>query len=117
MLNGLIISRLIEDNRVKKVDLYTYVGVTKSTLDNIIKGINDPKCATIEKIADFFKVPIDYFFDRDIDMNGINIGHRQKDNGSNISGDINLSECQKEIVHLKELLAEKERTIQILMNK
>ena len=110
MLKGHIINELIDERRVKKVDLYTYAGITKSTLDNIIKGINDPKCTTIEKIADFFKMPIDFFFN-------LNIGHQVKGNGNNVSGDITLSEYQKEIAHLKELLAEKERTIQILMNK
>ena len=117
MLKGHIINELIDERRVKKVDLYTYAGITKSTLDNIIKGINDPKCTTIEKIADFFKMPIDFFFNREIDISNLNIGHQVKGNGNNVSGDTTLSEYQKEIAHLKELLAEKERTIQILMNK
>jgi len=59
---------------------------------------------------------IDYFFDRDVDL-GVNIGHQIKGNGNKVSGNITLSECQKEIEHLKELLKEKERTIQILMDK
>lgn len=53
MLKGHIINELIDERRVKKVDLYTYAGITKSTLDNIIKGINDPKCTTIEKLQIF----------------------------------------------------------------
>ena len=65
MLKGHIINELIDERRVKKVDLYTYAGITKSTLDNIIKGINDPKCTTIEKIADFFRVSTDYLLGRE----------------------------------------------------
>jgi hypothetical protein len=45
-------------------------------------------------------------------------------NGNKISGDITLSECRKEIEHLNALLeekerviTEKERTIQILIQK
>ena len=78
----------------------------------------------LEIIADYFNVPIDYFFDRDINSSGINIGHQVKGNGNKISGDITLSECRKEIEHLNALLeekerviTEKERTIQILIQK
>ncbi len=45
------------------------------------------------------------------------IGHSVNGNGNLVSGDIRLNECQREIEHLKELLSEKERTIQILLNK
>ena len=71
----------------------------------------------MEKIADFFKVPIDYFFDRSIETSSVNIGHHVNGNGNKVSGDITLSECKKENEHLKELLSEKERTIQILMKQ
>lgn len=67
---------------------------------------------------------IDYFYDREIDPSSINIGHHVNGNGNKVSGDITLSECQREIEHLTQLLHEKqiiidekERTIQILLNK
>ena len=52
MFKGQIINDLIDKKRAKKVDVYTYAGITKATLDNIIKGISIPNCTTIEKIAD-----------------------------------------------------------------
>ena len=115
MFNGQVISDLIEKKRAKKVDVYTYAGITKATLDNIIKGTSIPNCTTIERIADFFGVPIDSFFNRESSV--LNIGYTINGNGNNVSGDIQLHECQKEIEHLKELLQEKERLIQVLMKQ
>lgn len=40
-----------------------------------------------------------------------------EDNEGNVSQAIPLSECEKEVSHLRELLAEKERLIQVLLNK
>lgn len=117
MFNRHRIKELIEERKVTKVSLYTYANISKKSLDNIINGSNIPNSNNIEAIADFFKLPIDYFFDRSIDISGLNVGHHVNGNGNKVSGDITLSEYQKEIAHLKELLAEKERTIQILMNK
>ena len=80
MFNGRIINDLIENKRAKKIDVYNYAGITKSTLDNIIKGTSIPNC-------------------------------------NSVSSDILLNESKKEVEHLKELLAEKERLIQVLMKK
>ena len=124
MFNGLKINKLLEERGLTKVSLFTHIGISKKGLDDIINGVHAPKVTYVEALADFFKVPIDFFFDRDINSSGINIGHQVKGNGNKVSGDITLSECQKELEHMKTLLEEKdkiindkERTIQILMNK
>ncbi len=124
MFNGLKINNLIDRSGITKVTLFTAIGLSKKGLDDIISGTHAPRVTILESIADYFKVPMDYFFDREVDCSGINIGHQVKGNGNNVSGDITLSECRKEIEHLKSLLeekeriiSEKERTIQILMNK
>ena len=39
------------------------------------------------------------------------IGHSVTGNGNRVSGDIALSECQREITHLKALLSEKEERL------
>lgn len=115
---------MLEERGITKVNLFTHIGISKKGLDDIINGVHAPKVTYVEALADFFKVPIDFFFDRDINSSGINIGHQVKGNGNKVSGDITLSECQKELEHMKTLLeekdkiiTEKERTIQILMNK
>lgn len=65
MFKGYIIEVLINERRVKKADVYRFADIQKATLDNIIKGTNIPNCNTLEKIADFFNVPIDIFFERE----------------------------------------------------
>jgi transcriptional regulator with XRE-family HTH domain len=117
MFVGSRIEDLIEERKATKVSIYKYADISKAQLDNIINGKNTPSGNTIELIADFFKVPIDFFFDRKIDKSEIAIGHHVNGNGNKVSGDISLSDAKREIEHLKELLVEKERTIQILMNQ
>lgn len=99
------------------------VGISVQGLDNILKG-TEPGVSKIERIADFFHLPIDYFFDRNNPGNITSIGHQITGDGNRVTGDISLSEYQKEIEHLRQLLeekekaiADKERTIQILLNK
>ena len=70
-------------------------------------------------------MPIDYFYDREVEIDEKwHIGHNVNGNGNKVSGNISISEYQKEIEHLTQLLHEKqiiidekERTIQILLNK
>ena len=118
MFNGHIINELIEQKKAKKVEVYNYAGITKATLDNIIKGTSIPNCNTLERIADYFNVSMDMFFIRE--NNAIkSIGNNVTINGNlnNVSSDILLNESKKEVEHLKELLAEKERLIQVLMQR
>lgn len=65
MFKGYIIEQLIRERKIKKTDVYRYADIQKATLDNIIKGTNVPNCNTLEKIADFFNVSIDIFFERE----------------------------------------------------
>ena len=105
------IVELIESNRLTKKGFCEKVGISVQTLENVLKG-SDIGSKRLEKIALFFGVSIDYFFDNE-KVSHSSIGHSV----NLVSGDIRLNECQREIEHLKELLSEKERTIQILLNK
>lgn len=82
----------------------------------------------LEKFANYFGVPVSYFFDEeDIHNNSQRI---EGDNNVVVGRDNNgngnierLQDCRKEVAHLNAMLkeketiiAEKERTIQILMN-
>ena len=117
MFNPDKIRRLFEDRNISQAQFIKDTGISKSNLYVWLNGSSVPGADKPEIIADYFNLPIDYFFDRSINSTEISIGHQIKGNGNKVSGDITLSECQKEIEHLKELLKEKERTIQILMNK
>lgn len=116
MFIGERINKLLEERKITKVNLYTSVGISGPGLDKMIAGAN-VRVGSLEKIADFFNVSMDYFFDREIDNSSISIGHHVNGMGNSVSGDITLSDCQKELAHLKQLLEEKERTIQILLKQ
>lgn len=124
MFNGLRIKTLLEERDLQQSDFCAATGIAKSNFWVWVEGKSKPGADALEKIANFFQVPIDYFFDRDVEVANVNVGHHVKGNGNKVSGDITLSEYQTEIAHLKQLLQEKEaiinekeRTIQILMNK
>ena len=113
-----IISRLvdlIEKKGLTKKDFCNAVDISSTTFANMQNkedyeiGVNK-----LAAIADYFGVSMDYFFDRESAVKPI--GHKVTGNGNNIKGDILISQQASEIVHLKELLNEKERTIQILLN-
>lgn len=110
MFNSQKIIKLLEEGKITKKRLFEYMGTSASGLDYIIENCN-PTAEKIEQIADFFELPIDYFFDRKKPEFTTNIGHQINGNGNKVSGDITLSEYQKEIEHLRELLQAKEETI------
>ena len=85
------------------------VSISVQGLDNILKGA-DLGSSKLERIADFFKLPIDYFFDRDINVDN-SIGHHVNGNGNKVVGDISLSECKNELEKLRLLIKEKEERI------
>lgn len=117
MLNNKKIEELIENSKYSKTDVYRAVGISRASLYNILGGKTAPSVYTIEKIADLFQIPIDCLFDRSVEITGYHIGHKDNGNSNNISGDIALNECRKEIEYLTRLLEEKERTINILLDK
>ena len=109
MFNSDKIRRLFEDRKISQAQFLKDTSVSKSNLYVWLNNTSIPGADNLEIIADYFNVPIDY---------------QVKGNGNKISGDITLSECRKEIEHLNALLeekerviTEKERTIQILIQK
>lgn len=109
---------MLEERDAKKIDLYTYAGISRATLDNIISGKTDTTVSRLEKVADFFGVSMDLFFERTVSVPP-RIGNNVKITGSKnrVKNEINLSDMQKEkeIEHLNQLLAEKERLIKVLL--
>lgn len=124
MFNPDKIRRLFEDRAISQAQFIKDTNISKSNLYVWLNSTSMPGADKLEIIADYFNVPMDYFFDRNTDSTGTNIGHQVKGNGNKVFGDITLNECRKEIDHLKALLEEKERVItekeriiQILINK
>lgn len=116
MLKPQRILELIESNKLTKKGFCDKVDISEQTLSNVLKG-SDIGSKKLERIAIFFGVSMDYFFENEISSTHPSVGHSINGNGNKVSGNIKLNECQREIEHLKELLNEKERTIQILLDK
>ena len=110
MYNGQKINELIGKSGLKKTEFLAQLNMQYKSLQTIIEG--NPTVKSLERIADFFKVPMDYFFDRNNPGNITSIGHQITGDGNRVTGDIGLSECHKEIEHLRQLLAAKEETIE-----
>ncbi|MEG1672617.1 MAG: helix-turn-helix transcriptional regulator [Alistipes sp.] len=73
----------------------------------------------LEKFANYFGVPVGYFFDEEVANNsqqtqGDNNIVVGRDNNGNIE---RLHDCRKEVEHLKAIIEEKERLIQVLLDK
>ena len=124
MFNGLRIKELLEEREIQQNIFTLETGISKSNYWVWVEGKSKPGADKLEIIADYFKVPIDYFFDRETNLSNTSIGHHVNGNGNKVSGDITLSEYKKEIEHLTQLLREKqaiidekERTIRILMKQ
>lgn len=121
MFNLQRVKDIAEKCNISQKELCERAGIKVSTF----YALKNPTSTTIESIANILHCSIDEFFDREIEAESyIAIGHQVKGNGNKVSGNISLSECQKELEHFKTLLVEKEkiinekeRTIQILMNK
>ncbi len=107
MYNG----QRIKDLAIKKgmllKDIVTKADLIESSFYQMIGPKGNPKASNLEMIANILECSIDDFFDRDFNKMELN------DKELKISFDLQA----KEIDHLKQLVEEKERTIQILMNK
>ena len=59
------IRKLIENNNLTIREFAEKIGVSEPGIHNMFRS-NDMKVSTLQKIADYFDVPVTYFFD-DID--------------------------------------------------
>lgn len=116
MFNFQNVKNLIEERGLSQKEVCKAAGISVGTFYSF-ERIKGPGVDKLERLADVLHCRVDDFLDREVEPTQINVGHKVRGNGNNVSGDISLSECKKEVEHLKELLAEKERTIQILMSR
>lgn len=115
MANFKIIRDLAETKNISLRDIAKKIGISEDGLQKIIRN-DSTKTATIEEIASILEVPVGIFFD---DNKGLNQPIAHNGSAASIYGNASVGESDKdkEIAHLREIVAEKERTIQILMNK
>ena len=66
MFNPDKIRRLFEDRNISQAQFIKDTSISKSNLYVWLNNTSIPGADNLEIIADYFNVPIDYFFDRDI---------------------------------------------------
>jgi len=108
---------LFEENKVSQAQFLRETNTSKSKLFSWISGKSIPSANNLELVADYFDVSMDYFFDRKDRFSGTKNNPDVGNSGNKVRGSIPLTEHEKEVDGLNKLLAEKERTIQILMSQ
>lgn len=118
---------LIKERGITKVELASSIGLTGQTIANILNGA-DAKISSIQKIAAYFNIPAGYLVDnssiKQTTTGNSNVVVGRDNNGHISTCQDKLEDALIEIDHLKEvievkdkLLEEKERLINVLMNK
>lgn len=102
MYNGKVIRKILRERNLLQKDLleYLYSDITKSSGSITQLENGNPTVKTLERIADFFHVSMDTFFER-----GDN--YIQK-------GSVPTNEYQLRIESLEKLIAEKDKRIDLL---
>ena len=98
-------------------DLARKLGMTQPNLSQALSA-KDVKTGLVEDLARVLNLPIGFFFGEDAKCNNATVNGDSSVAAINSNVTMENSEVLKErIAHLEEMLAEKERTIQILINK
>lgn len=102
------LNRIMTERRIVRKDIAKEVGITPTYLSAIVRK-NSIDCELLDKICKAIGISASYFFD---DTHG---NHVSDISATTLFGNANVNITQGEVKMLKELLAEKERTIKILM--
>ena len=127
---GLVIKELMLKQNIEVADLAKRLGKTKQAVYDMLDK-EDVNTSLLRELAAIFNVPITIFFDNSVNNNQSNTGNNSIVLGQNNNVDSLNLDCKEklesalvEIKHLKEvidakdkLLQEKERLINVLMNK
>lgn len=105
-LNRQRIQDLLDSTGKTRAELLKFIGVADTiSIKQAISG--DIRASKLEKIADFFHVPIDFFFDREATSIGVQVGgENNKVHHFSVGSDAN------EILRLQEIIAEKDKLIE-----
>jgi len=104
MWNGQIINVLLKERKLKAKDLLEYLQLqTNGSITSLVRG--NPTAERIEKIADFFDVPIDVLFQRNKSYGYNVVGN------SNQVANITIGELRSS---LERIIDEKDKRIAIL---
>lgn len=116
-MNIIKLQQLIKDSGKSKVEIAKLSGITRVTLDNALQG-GDIRISIVEALAKTLKVKVGYLFDEDETENNTATANNGSIAfaGNNNYGNIGCRSdemLQERIKHLEDLLAEKERLINV----
>lgn len=102
MYNGNIIRQLLVEKNIPNKELLKYLGTeANASLAQIVNG--NPTVKRLEKVADFFGVSMDVFFDREKPFKACQSAHED-----------NELQYKEKIALLERLLEEKDKRIALL---
>lgn len=107
---GKELKKFIEEKHLVKKDLAAELGITPTYLSAIMRK-ESIDCMLLDRICNIIGVSPSYFFDDDVSVRVSNV------KASTVIGNANaaVTITPNEVATLKQLLEEKERTIQILL--
>lgn len=107
---GSEIKKVIEENHLVKQDVAEKLGVTPTYLTRMFK-LEDMRCSSLDKVCKVIGLSAAHIFEQNEQVQVQNVS------ANSLIGDAKaeLNITPGEVATLRELLAEKERTIQILM--
>lgn len=117
---GLKIKELASEEKITLADLAKRLGKTKQAIYEMVEK-EDVNTSILRKLSAEFNIPIIYFFEEDeAGMQVIAHNNSQAVGIGNINQtdrQVEISLLEEKVKHLEELLAEKERLINVLMEK
>lgn len=112
MYNGQVIRELLRKRKIQNKTLNEVLGWTNSQLKQVIEG--NPKVSTLEPIADFFRVSMDVFFERNTPIPSPGYSHIEGDGNIANSVVIGNDRLTERVQAQERLLEEKDKRIEIL---
>lgn len=107
MYNGQVINVLLKERGMKAKDLLEHLQLqTNGSITSLVRG--NPTAERLEKVADFFDVPIDALFQR-----GKSYGYNVVGN-SNYVANITIGELRGKAKSLEQIIEEKDKRIALL---
>lgn len=106
------IKKVIESNHLVKQDVAERLGVTPTYLARMFNQ-SDMKCSSLDKVCKVIGLSAAHIFEQESQVNVQNVSANSII--GNAKAELNVT--PGEVATLRELLVEKERTIQILLNQ
>jgi transcriptional regulator with XRE-family HTH domain len=124
MLNISKIKNVLKSKKISQEELANLINMSKTNINQILKGRTDTKISTLIKIAESLNVPVSYFFDEspapvENSHNNTNTTISQVTNGNGNSPKViiqanEIKSLKREIELLQDQLKEKDEIIRLL---